>query len=242
MEMPVSLRERLVSKEPTDHEYHYYPATWRRWLSDLEGIQPISGEGKASITRQAICDAVSEHGRARPADALIAVLQWGFGPGGRGASRARRMLTGGDHDPRHENAFDATVADRLAGSIAPILTGDPSTAYAYFRDSETSIKGLGPAFFTKWIYAVSARGEWRSPQALPILDDLVQRWLLRETEGQVVLQYGSTRDYARYVELLDEWTQPDQGLVRVDIESAIFGLEREHRQTARSAKKLKAGA
>jgi len=242
MEMPATLRVKLSSGAPKDQEVHFYPATWRRWLGDLEGIQPISGEGKAFITRQAICDAVSEHGRARPADAFITVLQWGFGPGGRGASRARRMLTGGDHDPRHENGFDATVADRLAGSIDPILTGDPSTAYAYFRGSDTAIKGLGPAFFTKWIYAVSARGEWRSPQALPILDDLVQRWLQRETEGQVVLQYGSTGDYARYVALLDDWAQMEAGLVRVDIESAVFGLEREYRRAARSAKKVKAGA
>lgn len=242
MEMPISLRERLDSNPPADHEYYFYPATWRRWLGDLYGIQPITGDGKASISRQAICDAVSHYGRTRPADAFITVLQWGFGPGGRGASRARRMLTGGEHDPKLKRAFAPAVEDRLAGSIEPILTGDPSTAYAYFRDVDNAIKGLGPAFFTKWIYAVSARGDWRSPQALPILDDLVQRWLQRETEGRLVLQYGSTSDYIRYVELLDEWAQPEEGLVRVDIESAIFGLEREYRNAARSAKKLRASA
>ena len=85
------------------------------------------------------------------------------------------------------------------------------------------IGGLGAAFFTKWLYFITARGDAASVSAAPVLDVLVISWLA--SHGGPALRAGYTDDYARYVETLKSWGAP-HGLTPVDVEERIFGLIR----------------
>lgn len=231
--MPRPIRERIEAGPRTDGEGEYVPATWERWLTGIPHDPYLVAADSGRIDRAGMCDYVSRVATASPVDAFIRVLQWGYGSSGRGPSRARRMLVGGTYDPKFALKYDASVGERLARSVEAIPQLDPEGAYRHMRSGDGYIRGLGPAFFTKWLYAVSAAGDPRNPLALPVLDNLVQTWLRRE-EG-VKLSYGSASDYATYVALLDEWKSPNDGVERLDVELAIFRLEREHRAAARKS-------
>jgi len=212
----------------------YYPGTWASWLTGIEQVTLDLSADEEEITRDQMCSFVSQNAADRPVDAFVRVFQWGYGTSARGASRARRILTGGVHDRARTRSFDPSVADKLRASIDPILSGEPRAAYAQMASGEGKIAGFGPAFFTKWMYAVSSHGDARNPEALPILDALVRDWLSREAE--VHLHYVSATDYTRYVDVLDEWAATREGLVRTDIELAVFRLERAFRKERKAAK------
>ena len=212
----------------------FYPKTWASWLTGIEAVTLDLTSDEDKISREQMCSFVSQDAADRPVDAFVTVLQWGYGTSARGASRARRILTGGVHDRARSRSLDPSVADKLHASIDPILAGEPRAAYAQLAFGEGKIAGFGPAFFTKWMYAVSSRGDARNPEAMPVLDALVRDWLSREAD--VHLHYFSAGDYARYVDQLDEWAATKEGLVRTDFELAIFGLERAFRAKAKAAK------
>ncbi|WP_062301063.1 8-oxoguanine DNA glycosylase OGG fold protein [Demequina subtropica] len=232
---PAALRARLDEGTPAQPGMDYIPVRWAEWIDDL-GVVTLPMDGpRASIDRAQMCAFVHEHVDARPVDAFVTVLQWGYGTGGRGPSRARKMLTGGLHDAARARAYDPTVADKLAESVAVARTGDPREAYLQLARGSGKISGFGPAFFTKWLYAVSAQGDPRAATALPILDELLQTWIARESGTE--LRYGDADDYARYVDILDAWAA-EAGAARIDVELAIFTLERERRRAASRARRL----
>jgi hypothetical protein len=221
------LQERLDTWNPQQQGVQYLPWRWAEWLTGIDTVTLPLEDARATITRSEMCTFVDDHVDERPVDALVTVLQWGYGVGGRGPSRARKILTGGVHDAARTRPADPTVATRLAASADTVRTRTPREAYAQMAYGDGKIAGLGPAFFTKWLYAVSAKGDPRNPAALPVLDGLVQNWISRETGNR--LRYGRADDYARYVDLLDEWTSLAPQTTRVDVELAIFTLERERR-------------
>lgn len=85
------------------------------------------------------------------------------------------------------------------------------------------LKYLGGAFFTKWLYFVSAVDGVDAANAAPILDKRVTDWL-RETAG-IGIHPNRTKSYVRYLDLLEDWGgQFDR--TRVQVEQAIFELTR----------------
>jgi hypothetical protein len=232
--LPHILRDELARPKASQGKMTYYPKTWASWLTGIDEVTLDLTADVATIDRQGMCSFVSQNVAEHPVDAFVKVFQWGYGTSARGASRARRILTGGVHDRARTRSFDPLVADKLHASIDPILNGGPRAAYAQLASGEGKIAGFGPAFFTKWMYAVSSDGNASNPEALPVLDALVRDWLSREAD--VHLHYVSATDYARYVDVLDEWAAAGDGLVRTDIELAIFRLERAFRKERKEAK------
>ncbi len=176
--LPHTLRDELARPQVPRGAMTYYPKTWASWLTGIEEVSLDLSENKASITRDEMCAFVSQNAAERPVDAFVTVFQWGYGTSARGARRARLILTGGVHEGVMTRPFDPSVADKLHASIDPILNGQPRAAYAQLASGEGKIAEFGPSFFTKWMYAVSAEGEWRNPRAFPILDEL-EAWLSR---------------------------------------------------------------
>jgi hypothetical protein len=96
--------------------------------------------------------------------AFVVVMAWGYGTVGYGAWRTARILQGDSHAP-----------DRLA-SVAQQL-GERGALDAYgLLGGACRLRGLGPAFGTKYLYFCPQAAA--GPRAL-ILDRLVARWLAR---------------------------------------------------------------
>lgn len=97
--------------------------------------------------------------------------------------------------------------------------------YRFLNTQDGKISNLGPAFFTKWLYFVTADGSVDGgPQAAPILDVLVLNWL--RTKADLRLRTGWTVDYETYLDLLTTWGKP-YGIHRAGVEERIFRLIRE---------------
>lgn len=94
-------------------------------------------------------------------------------------------------------------------------------------NNEGKIKYLGGAFFTKSISFASMVDSIDGPDVAPILDKRVSDWIAARTAdaGNIRLSPRSTRDYRRYLDLLDSWGTP-YGRGRAPVELAIFELTR----------------
>jgi hypothetical protein len=87
--------------------------------------------------------------------------------------------------------------------------------------SRGRIKHLGPAFFTKWLYAATARGVHDYHKAAPVLDDRVLRWVNSHTN--LTLRHWRTDDYAAYLDALTVWgASVKPARAAVGVEEAIF--------------------
>lgn len=95
-------------------------------------------------------------------------------------------------------------------------------AYRWLNNASGRVAGLGPAFFTTWLYFVTARGDATAPAASPVLDALVLTWL--GSHG-VRLRAGCTDDFARYLDTLRTWGEPHD-LAPAQVEERIFRLIR----------------
>jgi len=69
------------------------------------------------------------------------------------------------------------VVDKLAQSVTIALRDGAVEGYRLVNNTDGKVAGLGPAFFTKWRYFVTARGDASSRVAAPVLDVLVLTWL-----------------------------------------------------------------
>ncbi|MEU9784102.1 hypothetical protein AB0H92_24555 [Streptomyces phaeochromogenes] len=122
------------------HAVEYVPAHW-------SGIEPWPVElpersrtGTARISRDQV--AASTHGateRSQWSEALVASYVWGQGRTGYGPHRLKEILA------------EPTVDDALASADATLRR---EGAVAAYRGLRGAVKGLGPAFFTKFLYFV----------------------------------------------------------------------------------------
>ncbi|WP_431843218.1 hypothetical protein [Calidifontibacter indicus] len=98
----------------------------------------------------------------------------------------------------------------------------PVEGFRYLNNAGR-LRGLGPAFFTKWLYFVTACGQARSERAAPVLDALIISWLKKYADTR--LRHGKTPDYQHYIELLHGWGAP-YGRTPAEVEESIFRLIR----------------
>lgn len=197
-------------------------------MNDVGGAGQLLDGLELKVDRAGTAEAVTR--RIANGDypaAFVAAMVWGHGSTGYGPYRTAWALTG-SRTPRGR-PVDAVVVERLQESARLVTTEGPVAAYRYLRNAGR-IPGLGPAFFTKWMYFASADGQPYGPQAAPILDQLVSGWLGRH---DVSLRYGSTADYGRYVDLLSAWGEIS-GRTPVEVEEAIF-------ENARAVKRAPGG-
>lgn len=191
--------------------------TWLRWLSGI----PQAVDAIAGLPAQLDYDAVVRRVAGLLPDvvgAFATVLAWSYGSNGRGAYKTAQVLTG-----RVKPAgapLDSSVAERLTVSLRVLREDGPLAAYDYLT-GPGKIWKLGPAFFTKWLYCVSvAEGLGMAP----ILDSVVTDWLAAQDPG-VRLDYTRSRDYARYIRLLETWAG-ELGLALGDVAGRVFRLSR----------------
>lgn len=215
--LEVSLRHALVPQKA----FAYRRGAWLHSLGRFPGVETAVIELPAAVDRRIVATRVEELLECEHVvPAFVTAMIWGHGASNYGPFRTADILTAVG-DPLRANISNA-VLDRLHESIQRARHEGAVEGFRYLNN-QGHIKGLGPAFFTKWLYFVTARGQERSAQAAPVLDQLVTSWL--KCEAHIQLRTAKTPDYQRYVELLREWGQPHQ-LTPVEVEERIFRLIR----------------
>lgn len=220
-DIPAPLERLLTTPHTVQRAFAWPRERWAGWLSGIAEASQVLDSLPDSVDRASTAAVVNACvRRGALTEAFIACMVWGHGDTGYGPYRTACILSGSE-EPLGE-PVDPTVVERLKASIDRMSAAGAVDAYRYLNN-EGHIKGLGPAFSTKWLYFISAGNSPYGAQAAPILDDLVSGWL--RTHGLVPLRQGKTNDYAKYVGLLDHWGKV-HGRTRVQVEEAIFRLIR----------------
>lgn len=220
-DIPFPLERLLTSPHIVQRAFSWPRERWTGWLSGIAGSAQLLDSLPNTVDRTSTAAAVDACVRRGAfAEAFIGCMIWGHGHTGYGPYRTACILSGSE-EPSGK-PVDTTVVSRLRTSVEQFNTGGSMEAYRYLNN-EGHIRGLGPAFFTKWLYFISAGNTPYGAQAAPVLDDLVTGWL--RTHASIPLQQGKTSDYAKYVELLDYWGEA-HGRTRVQVEEAIIRLIR----------------
>ncbi|GHA77290.1 hypothetical protein ACIQRS_05230 [Streptomyces termitum] len=145
------------------HSVEYVPARWADVTAWPDRFGDRSGTETARVSRDQVVAAVREaveHGRW--AEALTASYVWGQGRTGYGPHRLRAILAG------------SGTSESLASAGRTLQEDGAVAAYGALRGA---VKGLGPAFFTKFLFFLDlAVHPSAAPRAL-ILDQRVARVL-----------------------------------------------------------------
>jgi hypothetical protein len=217
---PVDLEPLLSADQSQQRAFRYSLERWRAWTGHLDGVGEVLDGLPRALDRRTTAMVVDHALPGNVAAAFTVAMIWGHGTSGYGPYRTARVLTG-SREPAGLPLSPA-VEDRLRESATVARERGPVEGYRYLNNSPGKIAGLGPAFFTKWLYFVTVRGSVGTASAAPVLDALVLRWLAARA---MPLRAGSTDDYARYVELLSSWGKP-HGLAPAEVEERIFRLVR----------------
>ena len=213
--------ERLLSRERSAQRAFAYPAErWREWTGHLDGNRAMLDALPTAVDRTTTANLVEDLLPDDVTAAFTVAMIWGHGGSGYGPYRTAKILTGGALSPKAAPVAPAT-RERLAKSAEIARDRGAVAGYRVLNNQPGKVAGLGPAFFTKWLYFTTARGDLRTATAAPVLDALVISWLA--SNAGLLLRAGCTDDYARYVETLMTWGAP-HGLSASEVEERIFGL------------------
>lgn len=222
---PSALAERLGSGAAApapQRAFPWSPDGWARRLSAVPGIESFLTElAEAPLDRGAVVRHVAQTTVEGRTDlAFVAAMIWGYGSSGYGPYRTHRVLSGGGADGTGPD--ERVLAQLCAASTVAREHGALAGFYA-LNNAPGKVRHLGPAFFTKWLYFTTAVEGPDDVAAAPILDMRVRQWIAGNTG--VRLDLWRTRDYARYLQLLDAWgVRPEGTLSRVAVERSIFAL------------------
>jgi len=218
---PQDLESLLSGRHLAQRGFSFPAGSWRAWTGHLEDNSALFDELPTELDRRTTARTVE---RLLPDDATAAftvAMVWGHGSSGYGPYRTAKVLTAA---PSPKDAPVAPwVRDRLQESVEVARERGAIEGYRFLNNRPGKVTGLGPAFFTKWLYFVTARGDSTSALAAPVLDALVIAWLA--SHAGFALRAGYTDDYARYVETLTSWGAP-HGLAASEVEERIFRLIR----------------
>jgi hypothetical protein len=214
-----------VEEEPitfnTDSWNKYLSRSGRKDLATILRAVPSVAES-GSITRSDVITLARGATRQPQREALlVGTLVWGKG------MRNNRMF------PAFERLLTDTRLDTaLVTSAEHARAGRPAVAYRAWRES--GVKGLGEAFFTKWLWAASHVGEHRfsvdRPRCL-VLDARVWRTLgHRNHRWSSVVAAGTDRRaerYEAYTSACERWAKElgrkiDGELTAEQVEWALF--------------------
>lgn len=233
-EMPTWLRGAVSRQGEGSRRARFSVDAWEHQLQQLSDVSlnlsALSGEIGRHEAVVLVGKALDEE---RVIDAFVVAMLWGHGPSGYGPARTRRILTGGLAGGQVEPTVIANLAE------AARLTDSEDDGYASFfhlnNRSRGHCRGLGPSFFTKWLFAVSARGNPRSRHALPILDEVVRTGLRGVFEPN--LRRAKTTDYTRFVRATRVWAEElsegGRPVTAADVEEAIFDRVRGYENSRR---------
>lgn len=211
----------------------------RAWSTTMSALPEVRVNFEAlagGIRRDEMIGIVDRAVRAkRWADAFVVTMMWGYGRAGYGPYRTRLVLEQSDAVASRGTVAPRTIAALESGAALGSETLEDAARKGFWHYNNTksdkesgvagaNLKNFGPAFFTKWLSAVSANGDPNSPKALPILDAVIEGWWQANVEAG--FNARKTDDYVAYVTQLAKWRDvlrhdyPDLSLIR--IEEAIF--------------------
>ncbi len=160
---------------------------------------------------RSVCARAGESEKAAQ-QALLATLAWGYGWVGYGPHRADDMLLAPD------------AANRLR-AVAKIAENEGAIAAYRSLGRENRIKGLGPAFGTKFI--AFCQPEYVLPAAL-IHDELVTAWLEANGRSDLRASTWAPRKYEAYLDQNVAWAT-ELGVTPETLEYLIFQDEADRR-------------
>lgn len=168
------------------------PIAWNRaaWLKALPAHKAALQALPEALGRETVLKAASDaaNDETRTAQGFVVSMVWGFGKVGYGPSRVAKMLA------------TERAEEHLAAAAEVLRAQGPLAGYEVLG-TEHRIKGLGPAFGTKFL-CFQPGGE----DAL-ILD----RYITEFAEHRCGISWQSTRwsrqTYARYLDAMGEWSQ-----------------------------------
>jgi hypothetical protein len=186
--VPVGLRDAVeawrAEGQPPQNAVAY---DRQRWIAALPEHAAILRALPDGLDRQATRGTVEATLAAGDVlDAFVVSQIWGYGRSGYGPFRVRQILDQPEAALHVHASYDALCDD------------GPVAGFAAFS-GEHRLRGLGPAFFTKFMYLADP-----SQRAL-ILDEYVLTWL-RERAEVKLSRNARPADYARYLEVVGGWS------------------------------------
>ena len=146
-----------------EHSVPLNATAWREHLSRVPGLlDAVTETGR--VSRRDVNTVAADCERAEEwTPLLIASFAWGQGTNGYGPRRLSDIRA---HAATQRLDLDKT----LAGAVAAMRAGTAADAYAHLRGA---IRGLGPAFFTKFLYFAGTQVSTAEGPAPLILDAVV---------------------------------------------------------------------
>lgn len=221
--VPAALAAALSMPTTPQGPFAWSREGWTRWLASIDGVPGFLAEYPPQVGRADTAAVVQrELAAGRTENAFVAAMIWGHGKSNYGGYRTAAVLAG--QDASAGLPADPAVIAKLAEAARLAAEGDGGGVAAFqYLANEGRVVGLGPAFFTKWTYFASATGGHHSEAAAPILDAVVQEWMLEH--AAVRLRTWRTADYERYDELLRQWGS-EHRRTAVQVEETIFRIAR----------------
>jgi len=192
-----------------DYLMHSLTLNVAEWSNKFPQIEENNGAlvrmRTPHVSRRQVFDVFTDvaHQRATLTEAFVAVMAWGFRPNSYGPFRTSVMLS----NPREGR----TVLEVLESAAEK---DDPLDAY---KALSNSLKRLGPAFGTKFLYFTSSLNN-----RAPIFDAVVAKWLwrygVRTSSEKWISPVGwNVKMYERYLQFCTEMCEllgiDDRGLV-----------------------------
>lgn len=223
--IPEGLNSLLAAGVAPQKRFPYPTKSWQEWTSHLGNLGGLLESLPSELNRTDTAKLVEDLIPKNIAGAFTIAMIWGHGNTPYGPFRTARILTGSE-DPKSASLSDEVI-EKLSKSVELARENGILESYRYLNYGPGKIKNLGSAFFTKWLYFVTARGDAASPLAAPVMDLLVVAWL-KDTAG-VTLRERYAADYEEYLELLTDWGK-STGATPAQVEEAIFRLIRNDEQ------------
>lgn len=221
--IPSSLAEALESELRPQNSFPWTRESWSKQCHDLPEVLSLLERLPERVSRETtLATATEELDAGRVLPAFVAVMVWGWGPGGLGALRTRWILTQTTDTSADVTSLpiDPVVAVKLEAAAKSVRNDGARDAF-YLMNNEGALRNLGPSYFTKWLYFCSAVDGADSSDAAPIFDKQIVGWL--KSAAEVSLDRTKTPSYERYLVILEEWGRP-YGRTRAQVETEIFRL------------------
>lgn len=223
IDIPQKLTNMLGAQDfSPQRPFPYSRELWSKWLGHLDGMTEFLADLPDALDRKTVAEIVEKYVQIYPAGAFVAAMIWGYGSSGYGPYRTAYILTGS------RNLHGAPVAEnsiaQLSESARLARDAGAVEGYRYLNNRPGKLAGLGPAFFTKWLYFVTTSAGGNTDRTAPILDRLVVRWL--SSEASMAIKPARTPEYERYIDTLSNWGSPFR-LAPADVEERIFRLIRD---------------
>lgn len=218
---PVALR-KLVDDWENQGRPAQMAMPWPRdrWEAAFPAHKRVLRALPDALDRAAVRSVCARAGESEKAaqQALLATLAWGYGWVGYGPHRADAMLLAPD------------AAKRLR-AVAKIAENEGAIAAYRSLGRENRIKGLGPAFGTKFI--AFCQPEYVLPAAL-IHDELVTAWLEANGRSDLRASTWAPRKYEAYLDQNVAWAT-ELGVTPETLEYLIFQDEADRRPGSQRA-------